>query len=40
MSARFGPAGSSERYNAQKHKSSLEIPPYLREFGLDHFEYQ
>ena len=40
MNARFGPAGSSERYNAQKHKSSLEIPPYLREFGLDHFEYQ
>lgn len=40
MSARFGPAGSSERYNAQKHRSVLEMPGYLRDFGLDHFEYQ
>lgn len=40
MGARFGPAGSSEEYNAGKHKSVLEMPEYLKNYGLDHFEYQ
>lgn len=39
MSARFGPAGNSEAFGA-KHKSTLEAPKYLSEFGLDHYEYQ
>lgn len=40
MSAVFGPAGSSERFSDMGHKTTLEMPSYLKEFGLDHFEYQ
>ncbi len=40
MSAKFGPAGSSERFTATGHKTTLQMPGYLEEFGLDHFEYQ
>lgn len=39
MSARFGPAGNSESFNA-KYKSTVSAPKYLKEFGLDHYEYQ
>ncbi|MCD8096398.1 MAG: TIM barrel protein [Ruminococcus sp.] len=39
MSARFGPAGNSESFSA-KYKSTLDAPKYLREMGLDHYEYQ
>lgn len=39
MSAIFGPAGSSEDF-LKKYKSSLEMPKYLSELGLDAFEYQ
>lgn len=35
----FGPAGSSEAFSS-KYKSSLKAPAYLRDFGLDCFEYQ
>jgi len=39
MSARFGPAGNSESFNA-KYKSTVSAPKYLKEIGLDHYEYQ
>lgn len=39
MSAIFGPAGSSEDF-LKKYKSSLDMPKYLKEMGLDAFEYQ
>ena len=37
--ALFGPAGSEENF-AQQYKSSLYMPEYLRNMGLDAFEYQ
>ncbi|MBQ8533940.1 MAG: TIM barrel protein [Clostridia bacterium] len=40
MSAKFGPAGSSERFSAEGFKTTLQMPGYLEAFGLDHFEYQ
>lgn len=39
MNAIFGPAGSSEAF-AKVHKSSTDMPKYLKEMGLDAFEYQ
>lgn len=39
MSAKFGPAGNCDSFSAC-HKSSLDAPAWLREFGLDHYEYQ
>ena len=39
MSAIFGPAGSSEDF-LKKYKSSLDMPQYLKDMGLDAFEYQ
>ena len=39
MSALFGPAGSSEAFS-KIHKSSADMPMYLKEMGLDAFEYQ
>lgn len=39
MRARFGPAGNGELFSAG-HKSSLDAPKWLKEFGLDHYEYQ
>ncbi len=39
MGAKFGPAGNSEEFSA-KHKSTLDAPAYLKEMGLDHYEYQ
>lgn len=39
MSAKFGPAGNCDSFSAC-HKSSLDAPEWLREFGLDHYEYQ
>ncbi len=40
MSAIFGPAGNSESFTALGYKSSLQVPEYLVEMGLDCFEYQ
>ncbi len=40
MKALFGPAGNCERFYDEKHKSSLEIPKWLSENGLDAYEYQ
>ena len=39
MSAKFGPAGNSESFSA-KYKSTISAPQYLKEMGLDHYEYQ
>lgn len=39
MNAIFGPAGSSEAFS-KVHKSSTDMPKYLKEIGLDAFEYQ
>ena len=39
MSALFGPAGNSDSFSAV-HKSSLKAPAWIREFGLDAYEYQ
>jgi endonuclease IV len=39
MSATFGPAGNSESFYAEKHKSTLEAPAWLRARGLDAYEY-
>lgn len=39
MSAKFGPAGNSEIFSV-KYKSSVDAPVFLREMGLDHYEYQ
>lgn len=39
MGAIFGPAGSSADF-LKKYKSSADMPKYLKELGLDAFEYQ
>lgn len=39
MYAKFGPAGNSEEFS-KKYKSTASAPAYLREMGLDHYEYQ
>ncbi|MEE0946312.1 MAG: TIM barrel protein [Acutalibacteraceae bacterium] len=40
MGAKFGPAGNSESFALKGYKHSLQVPLYLTEMGLDHFEYQ
>lgn len=40
MSAKFGPAGTSDSFSAMGYKHSLQVPEYLIKMGLDHFEYQ
>jgi len=39
MSAKFGPAGNSDSFS-KVHKSSLAAPGWIRDFGLDCYEYQ
>lgn len=39
MSVKFGPAGNSESFSAA-YKSSLSAPKWLRDLGLDAYEYQ
>ena len=39
MEIKFGPAGNSESFYAQGFKSSLEMPKWLAEIGLDAYEY-
>ncbi|MBQ9625118.1 MAG: TIM barrel protein [Clostridia bacterium] len=36
---RFGPAGNSEEFYNQGHKSSVEAPKWIFEYGLNAFEY-
>lgn len=40
MPAKFGPAGTGDDFKAKGFKSSLQVPAYLVNMGLDHFEYQ
>ncbi|MDD4169202.1 MAG: TIM barrel protein [Desulfotomaculaceae bacterium] len=40
MSIRFGPAGASDSFYEEGHKSSLEMPEWLKNRGLNAFEYQ
>ena len=39
MAAKFGPAGNGDSFSA-KYKSTVQAPLYLKELGLDHYEYQ
>ena len=39
MPAKFGPAGNSDVYS-KSHRSTVDAPKYLKEMGLDHYEYQ
>ncbi len=36
----FGPGGNSERFYLTKHKSTAEAPSWVREIGLDAYEYE
>ena len=40
IKARFGPAGQSESFTAQGYTSSVEMPQWLNNKGLNAFEYQ
>ncbi|MGN0665478.1 MAG: TIM barrel protein [Huintestinicola sp.] len=40
MSAIFGPAGTAESFKTMGYKKSVQLPEYLKQFGLNHFEYQ
>ncbi len=40
MAAKFGPAGTCDLFKEKGYKNSLQIPAFLTEVGLDHFEYQ
>jgi len=40
MSATFGPAGMGEAFASSGGKSSLKFPGFLKDYGLDTFEYQ
>jgi len=40
MTIRFGPAGASKSFYAEGHKSSLDMPEWLKKRGLNAFEYQ
>lgn len=39
MPAKFGPGGNSEDFSS-KYKSTLDAPRYVKEMGLDHYEYE
>ncbi len=39
MAVKFGPAGNSDSFSAV-HNSSLAAPKWIRDFGLDAYEYQ
>ena len=40
MSAIFGPAGNSNSFFEKGYKGTLDVPVYLKEMGLNAFEYQ
>ena len=40
MSAKFGPAGTGDSFKTLGYKTSLQVPEYLVNLGLDCFEYQ
>ena len=35
MSAKFGPAGSSDSFEKMGYKGSLDVPDYIEKMGLD-----
>jgi deoxyribonuclease-4 len=37
---RFGPSGNSDSFYSQGHKSSVEMPLWLKKMGLSAYEYQ
>lgn len=37
---RFGPAGNDEAFKAAGYKSSVDMPKFLKDMGLDAYEYQ
>lgn len=39
LKIRFGPAGNSEQFYNEGHKSSLEAPKWIHDYGLNAFEY-
>lgn len=40
MSAKFGPAGTSDNFKTLGFKNSFQIPEFVKKAGLDCFEYQ
>jgi len=40
LDVRFGPAGNPDSFYREGHKSSLDMPRWLREKGLNAYEYQ
>ncbi len=40
MNAKFGPAGNGEAFYAAGLKSTYQAPAWLKEYGLDAYEYQ
>ena len=38
--AHFGPAGNCDEYNNEKHRSNAEAPLWVKNYGLDCYEYQ
>ncbi len=40
MKALFGPAGNGDLFYEKGHKSSEEMPEFLKNYGLDAYEYQ
>ncbi len=40
MAALFGPGGNSESFYAMGYKSTVFAPKYVKEFGLDAYEYE
>lgn len=40
LKAKFGPAGNCDSFYAEGHKSTMEAFGWLREMGLDAYEYQ
>ena len=40
MSAKFGPGGNSESFKKAGHRYTLEAPRYVKEYGLDIYEYE
>jgi deoxyribonuclease IV len=40
MAIRFGPAGASDSFYGEGHKTSLEMPAWLKNKGLNAYEYQ
>ncbi len=40
MKAYFGPGGNSDAFRLAGHKSTLEAPAFIKEIGLDAYEYE